>query len=217
MLAKGLRWRVGNGRDIRIRNKWLPTPSTYKVVSPVRIFDSSARVLMTEDEFGWNVDLVERIFLSFEAQTILGIPVNRFRTRDKLIWHETTTGQFTVRSTYHLAMSHRHGSDVASSSSGVSHIWKHVWDLSVPPRVKTFLWRVCHNILPTLDNLQKRSGTWWYLLNVHSVVLLASLFNMYFVIAGWQKRYGKDVQSIFLSLAVLLSLCWSGLSIYSRP
>ena len=35
VLRCGTRWRVGNGRLIHIwEDKWLPTPSTYKVISP---------------------------------------------------------------------------------------------------------------------------------------------------------------------------------------
>ena len=35
----GSRWRVGNGRRIHIwEDKWLPTPTTYKVISPPRDF-----------------------------------------------------------------------------------------------------------------------------------------------------------------------------------
>ena len=35
VIRKGTRWRVGNGRTIHIwEDKWLPTPTTYKVCSP---------------------------------------------------------------------------------------------------------------------------------------------------------------------------------------
>ena len=35
VIRKGTRWRVGNGRRIHIwEDKWLPTPSTYKVITP---------------------------------------------------------------------------------------------------------------------------------------------------------------------------------------
>ena len=35
VIRKGTRWRVGNGKLIHIwDDKWLPTPSTYKVISP---------------------------------------------------------------------------------------------------------------------------------------------------------------------------------------
>ena len=35
VVKRGIRWRVGNGNLIHIwEDKWLPTPSTYKVSSP---------------------------------------------------------------------------------------------------------------------------------------------------------------------------------------
>ena len=35
VIRKGTRWRVGNGKQIHIwDDKWLPTPSTHKVISP---------------------------------------------------------------------------------------------------------------------------------------------------------------------------------------
>jgi len=35
-------------------------------------------------------------------------------------------------------------------------MWKVIWSLSVPNLVKVFLWKVGHNILPTMANLYKR-------------------------------------------------------------
>lgn len=38
-----------------------------------------------------------------------------------------------------------------------STVWKTCWNLSVLNAVKMFLWRACHNLLPTKANLFKRS------------------------------------------------------------
>lgn len=32
-------------------------------------------------------------------------------------------------------------------------VWKILWDLKVPPKVKHFLWRAAYEILPTKDHL----------------------------------------------------------------
>ena len=37
-----------------------------------------------------------------------------------------------------------------------SKVWKQIWDLQIPNVEKTFLWRVCHESLPTRQNLQRR-------------------------------------------------------------
>ena len=35
IVKHGLRWRIGNREQVRVwGDKWLPTPSTYKVTSP---------------------------------------------------------------------------------------------------------------------------------------------------------------------------------------
>lgn len=35
-------------------------------------------------------------------------------------------------------------------------IWKEVWNLGMPPKVKHFVWRALHSILPTNVNLMRR-------------------------------------------------------------
>jgi hypothetical protein len=46
----------------------------------------------------------------------------------------------------------------AGSSYGFynSDIWKVIWNLKVPKSEKHFIWRTCHDILPTQDNLMRR-------------------------------------------------------------
>ncbi len=45
VLHNGLRWRVGTGEKIKIwKDRWLPNPTTFKVVSPIQILDADAMV-----------------------------------------------------------------------------------------------------------------------------------------------------------------------------
>ena len=54
----------------------MPTPTTYKVISPPRPFDGFPIVsnLIDKDTRRWKADLVRALFLPFEASTILNIP-----------------------------------------------------------------------------------------------------------------------------------------------
>ena len=73
VIKQGTRWRVGNGKMIHIRDdKWLPTPTTYKVISPQKDFGDFPMVsaLIDHDTKTWRRDRLERIFLPFEAETI---------------------------------------------------------------------------------------------------------------------------------------------------
>jgi len=37
-----------------------------------------------------------------------------------------------------------------------NEIWKTVWSLNTLNVVKNFMWRACHNLLPTIVNLYRR-------------------------------------------------------------
>lgn len=35
-------------------------------------------------------------------------------------------------------------------------LWTKIWSLSVPPKIRTFLWSICQNAIPTRENLHKK-------------------------------------------------------------
>jgi hypothetical protein len=74
-----------------------------------------------------------------------------------MIWRGTTTGEFTIRSTNHISKEHleaTHGE--CSVQSKLQSLWKNIWGAKVQNPLKKFIWRACHNILPTKDNLLRR-------------------------------------------------------------
>ena len=79
VIKSGTSWRVGNGRLIHIwEDKWLPTPSTYKVVSPPREFGDFPMVssLIDRETRWWKANVVRELFLPFEKEIILKIPLS---------------------------------------------------------------------------------------------------------------------------------------------
>ncbi|XP_059436307.1 uncharacterized protein LOC132169261 [Corylus avellana] len=44
----------------------------------------------------------------------------------------------------------------SSVKKNEDEIWKRCWGMMVPPAVKMHIWRACHNLLPTKDNLFRR-------------------------------------------------------------
>ena len=88
VIRKGTRWRVGNGKRIHIwEDKWLPTPTTHKVISTPRVFDDFSIVssLIDENSKWWKLDLVKSLFLHFEANEILKIYLSHSLPEDSLI------------------------------------------------------------------------------------------------------------------------------------
>ena len=106
----------------------------------------------------WRADLVKSIFLPFEANTILNIPISYNLSEDKLIWVGNRKGVFTVKSAYYVALNLVDCTDEGESSFGDpwERLWRRIWHLNIPPKVKFFAWRACLNALPTMVNLKKR-------------------------------------------------------------
>ena len=101
VIRRGSRWRVGNGKLIHIwEDKWLPTPTTYKVCSPPRLFDDFPMIssLIDEDTRRWKADIVHSLFLPFKAQTILNIPLSFNLLEDTISWIGNNRGVFSINS-----------------------------------------------------------------------------------------------------------------------
>ena len=158
VLEDGLRWRIGDGSMVKIwQDKWLPIPTTYKVVSPCSILPHDARVeaLIHPHCPSWNHQLIDEIFLPHEADTIKALPLKHSLPRDSWCWVGTSRGEFTVQSAYHMLKEKEWAKDGSSSSNPArsQQIWKLIWKLGVQPKIKNFLWRACSNILPTRTKL----------------------------------------------------------------
>jgi hypothetical protein len=106
LLNEGLIWRVGNGKSIRIwGDRWLPVPSTYTIQTPPHILEHDSQVssLIDNDTNWWDIQLIRDVFNEEDAALICNIPISPQRQEDKLVWVGTRNGEFTVRSTYHIA------------------------------------------------------------------------------------------------------------------
>ena len=107
IVQKGRRWQVGNGCSIMIwKDKWLPSPSTYEVVSLVNNIPEDSRIaeLIDEEKGAWQTDLVCNVFLPHEADLIYGIALCTNLPEDKQVWALTNNGLFSVCSAYKLSM-----------------------------------------------------------------------------------------------------------------
>ncbi|CAN1797547.1 Putative ribonuclease H protein At1g65750 [Linum perenne] len=83
------------------------------------------------------------------------IPVGPPDTKDKWVWHFDPNGRFSVKSCYRLLKQGRH--DAESEAGGwLQGVWKWIWRMNIPPKLKFFSWKVCAELLPTKANLFKR-------------------------------------------------------------
>ena len=161
VIRRGIQWRVGNGKLIHIwDDKWLPTPSTYKFISPPNNTPQFPMVssLIDPMTLWWRMNLIRATFLPFEPDTILKIPLSHDLSEDKIIWLGNSRGVFTVKSAYHIAhnlMGFKMGEE-CSNGDPCKPIWRKLWHLNLLAKIKIFTWRECVNGLPTMEAIYNR-------------------------------------------------------------
>ena len=106
-------------------------------------------------------NLICQTFMLQDVDAILSIPFSANRARDRLIWAGTKNGKFSVRSAYKMAQETEWGVKGAEPSdpTKLREIWRHVWGMNTPNKLKHFAWKACKNILATKENLKRRNIT----------------------------------------------------------
>ena len=161
VIRKGTHWRVGNGKLIHIwDDKWLLTLSTYKVISPTNAIPQFPMVSYLIDPMTkwWRVDMIRATFLPFEADSILKIPLSHNLPEDKIIWIGNSYGDFTVKSAYHIAYNLLESKEKEEclNRDPCKPVWRKLWHLNLPAKIKIFAWRACVNGLPTMEAINCR-------------------------------------------------------------
>ena len=86
---------------------------------------------------------------------ILSIPLSAHGASDRLIWVASKNEKFLVRSAYRLAqeMSTRGNSPKSSNFATLKKVWRDLWRMHVPNKIKHFAQKACKDILATKENL----------------------------------------------------------------
>ena len=113
--------------------------------------DASVADLISQEN-NWDQRKVRQWFMDEDAAEILRIPLSRRPRMDEVIWHFDKKGQYSVKSGYQLALKIKNPDKPSCSSKGLHH-WNLLWTLQLPEKIKIFMWRASHNLLPTADNL----------------------------------------------------------------
>lgn len=89
------------------------------------------------------------LFDTRDRNLILQIPLSSRRDKDVWYWMADPYRLYTVRSYYKMLNN--------CSIAPTSGIWRKIWNLELPNKVKNFLWRAAMNVLPTIDNLIRKT------------------------------------------------------------
>jgi ribonuclease HI len=108
----------------------------------------------------WDTEIIQSNFHQIDVNRILQIPLSIDGFDDFLAWHGTRSGRFSVRSAYHTEWRHQfNGVTCRSLITGTpldSQIWRLLWKLQVPAKVKIYCWRILHGLIPLKNILFKR-------------------------------------------------------------
>ncbi|KAM1939411.1 hypothetical protein ACFX13_027258 [Malus domestica] len=164
VLLKGTRWRVGNGKCINIRDDpWFPKPSTFRVRPNDNMDATMVCDLIDPASNSWKANIIFAGFHREDTDTILSIPLSHFGCEDRLMWHHSVNGVYSVKSGYGIAMElmengamGKKGRGAPSEHMQLNKVWSRIWRLQVPNKIKLFIWRCCNNALAVRRNLQRR-------------------------------------------------------------
>ncbi|KAL8147588.1 hypothetical protein AgCh_005054 [Apium graveolens] len=99
----------------------------------------------------WDADLLRDVFYNEDVERILKIPISSSHREDKWMWSEDNKCIYTVKSGYRVLRQ-----SLPEMNSQGSFKWLCFWRLSIPPKLKNFIWRVLHDCIPTLENLRRK-------------------------------------------------------------
>uniref|UniRef100_A0A803PR89 Reverse transcriptase zinc-binding domain-containing protein n=1 Tax=Cannabis sativa TaxID=3483 RepID=A0A803PR89_CANSA len=95
------------------------------------------------------------VFNCDDAEMILGIPTNEASIENKIMWHYSRNGEYSVHSRFHLA-SVMLEKEAQSDNTRMTERWKCMWKRKIPSKVKHFLWKISHSWIPTKVALANR-------------------------------------------------------------
>ncbi|XP_058749287.1 uncharacterized protein LOC131622279 [Vicia villosa] len=158
-VCTGSSWRIGTGSKVSVwKDNWVPGFTRGLPLIPNSLVGREAVVsdLINHSTSCWNRDLIVGSFGPLIAHKILSLPLSWRTVEDELIWTCEKNGVYSVKSAYHKLQSESMSKKPSSSGSNFNQVWKRIWHHHLQPRVKSFLWRLGKNILPTRTNLQRK-------------------------------------------------------------
>jgi hypothetical protein len=117
--------------------------------------------LMLPGRQAWNEQLLSTCLLPRDVEEVLKIRLSNRNEEDFIGWHYERSAIFTVKSAYKLALRMEYkvmGNEGSSScADGSQSLYKKLWSVKVPPKVRLFAWKLSEEGLATQDNRKRRT------------------------------------------------------------
>ena len=103
----------------------------------------------------WNWEVLQNSFYPWEAEAIWNIYVSEMCNTDCLVWPKTANGCCLVKSAYQMLATKVINKAPSSSNGEDSKVWRSIWKIRAPPKVRHFMWRAARDPLPLKQNLAR--------------------------------------------------------------
>lgn len=160
VLANSLRRTIGTGAETKVwEDVWIPTAQARAAKPKTVIVDPDLKVhhLIDFDNKDWNIDLLNEVIAAEDIPRILSLRISKSGRRDGYCWKHTTSGCYTVKSGYAIAVEQRkkvENEPILEPSCNV--LKKKVWKLKAPKKIKHFLWQALSGFVASASKLKER-------------------------------------------------------------
>lgn len=144
-------WRIGDGASTHFwTDKWSSVGILSDHALDTSLIDNDLLVQDFWVNNEWDKVLLYACLPPDIVEQITCIPISMSGLCDRLIWTHTANGKFSVKSAYLSTM---------DDSTNHSHVWKLIWNLRIPPKLKVFTWLFFQCRLLTNVNRARRKLT----------------------------------------------------------
>lgn len=150
-------WAIGNGEEVNVWNEpWLSTSSWESPIGPPTRDSEFLKVasLFLPSEKDWDSGKVQSL-LPHLHDKILSIKTSKQEGKDKRIWLKKSSGIYSTKTGYYTALElkrQQEGFPTIPNGTWLSDVWK----LTIPPKIKMFLWKLKHEAVPVNARLHAR-------------------------------------------------------------
>ena len=115
--------------------------------------EATVKCLIDKSTRTWNATMVDGIFAPQEVEEIKNIPLAKKETEDTLYWPWEQDGRYSCKTGYRFLKEDEVGFLVAENQDHEKELWKKIWALECPNKVRNLIWRACRNSFPSKCNL----------------------------------------------------------------
>ncbi|MBA0880329.1 hypothetical protein Goshw_001945 [Gossypium schwendimanii] len=138
-------------KDAGDKKEWRFIGYNLSDVKVAELIDTNSRL--------WKKELIESTFSEEVADRILRIPLAAEPHDDLQAWNGEPSGEYTVRSAYKLLQSLDVDPRAYELQTEYRGLYKKLWLLNLPSKIKITVWKVTWNYLPLRANMQQRRLT----------------------------------------------------------